>query len=40
MTVRVCAIPQSAITYKIIFWLVAALVLVALAFPYILPLFY
>ncbi|MCC0480646.1 mercuric transport protein, partial [Pseudomonas aeruginosa] len=26
--------------YKVIFWIVAALVLVALAFPYVLPLFY
>ncbi|WP_439958426.1 mercuric transporter MerT family protein [Roseovarius mucosus] len=26
--------------YKIIFWIVVALVLVALAFPYVLPLFY
>ncbi|MEE3528723.1 mercuric transport protein, partial [Pseudomonas aeruginosa] len=25
---------------KVIFWIVAALVLVALAFPYVLPLFY
>ncbi len=37
---EVCAIPQVRITYKIIFWLVAALVLVALAFPYVLPLLY
>ena len=37
---EVCAIPQVRITYKIIFWVVAALVLVALGFPYILPLFY
>jgi mercuric ion transport protein len=35
-----CAIPQARITYKIIFWVVAALVLVALLFPYVLPLFY
>jgi len=27
-------------TYKVIFWIVAALALVALAFPYVLPLFY
>ena len=35
-----CAIPQVRTTYKFIFWLVMALVLVALGFPYILPLFY
>jgi mercuric ion transport protein len=27
-------------TYKAIFWIVGALVLIALAFPYVLPLFY
>lgn len=37
---EVCAIPQVRTTYKLLFWLVAALVLVALGFPYILPLFY
>ena len=37
---ELCAIPQVRTTYKIIFWVVAALVLVALAFPYVLPLFY
>ncbi|HVL75895.1 MAG TPA: mercuric ion transporter MerT [Noviherbaspirillum sp.] len=37
---EVCAVPQVRGTYKLIFWMVAALVLVALAFPYILPLFY
>lgn len=36
----VCAVPQVRTTYKIIFWIVAVLVLVALAFPYFLPLFY
>ncbi len=35
-----CAIPQVRTTYKLIFWVVAALVLVALGFPYVLPLFY
>ncbi|WP_296933549.1 mercuric ion transporter MerT [uncultured Marinobacter sp.] len=35
-----CAIPQVRKTYKVIFWVVTALVLVALVFPYILPLFY
>ena len=37
---EVCAVPQVRTTYKIIFWVVAALVLVALAFPYVLPFFY
>jgi len=37
---EVCAIPQVRATYKLIFWVVAALVLVALGFPYALPLFY
>jgi mercuric ion transport protein len=37
---EVCAIPQVGRTYKIIFWVVAALILVALGFPYVLPLFY
>jgi mercuric ion transport protein len=37
---ELCAIPQVRTTYKIIFWVVVALVLVALAFPYVLPLFY
>ncbi|MFX3658410.1 MAG: mercuric ion transporter MerT [bacterium] len=37
---EVCAVPQVRTTYKVIFWTVAALVVVALAFPYVLPLFY
>lgn len=37
---EVCAIPQVRATYKTIFWVVAALVVVALGFPYVLPLFY
>ena len=37
---EVCAIPQVRATYKLIFWIVAALVLVALSFPYVVPLFY
>ena len=37
---EVCAVPQVRTTYKIIFWVVAALVLVALGFPFVLPLFY
>lgn len=37
---EVCAIPQVRTTYKLLFCLVATLVLVALGFPYVLPLFY
>lgn len=37
---EVCAIPQVKATYKMIFWGVSALVVIALAFPYVLPLFY
>lgn len=37
---EVCAVPRARIAYKIIFWVVAALVLVALGFPYVAPLFY
>lgn len=37
---EVCAIPQVRATYKVIFWIVATLVLVALVFPYLAPLFY
>jgi mercuric ion transport protein len=36
----VCAVPEVRRAYKVTFWVVAALVLVALAFPYILPLLY
>lgn len=37
---EVCAVPHVKTTYKIIFSVVAALVGIALAFPYILPLFF
>ncbi len=37
---EVCAIPQVRTAYKIIFWVVAVLVAAALAFPYVLALFY
>ena len=37
---EVCAIPQVRATYKLIFWIVAMLVLVALGFPYVVPFFY
>lgn len=36
----VCAMPQVKTGYKMMFWIVAALVLVALVFPYVMPLFY
>lgn len=36
----VCAVPQVRTTYKVVFWIVAVLVLVALTFPYLVPLFY
>jgi mercuric ion transport protein len=35
-----CAVPQVRNTHKVIFGVVAALVLVAVGFPYVLPLFY
>ena len=37
---EVCAIPQVRATYKLIFWIVTMLVLIALTFPYFAPLFY
>lgn len=37
---EVCAMPQVRTTYKLIFWVVAALVVIAVGFPYVLPLFY
>jgi len=37
---EVCAIPQVQTTYKLIFWVVTILILVALGFPYVMPLFY
>jgi mercuric ion transport protein len=37
---EVCAVPQVRRAYRVVFWIVAVLVLVALAFPYVLPLFY
>jgi mercuric ion transport protein len=37
---EVCAVPQVRSTYKLLFWVVAALVVVALGFPYVLPFFY
>ncbi len=37
---EVCAMPRVKAAYKIVFWIVAVLVGIALAFPYVLPLFY
>jgi mercuric ion transport protein len=37
---EVCAIPQVRTTYKLIFWIVVALVVVALGFPCVVPYFY
>jgi len=37
---EICALPQTRRSYKIIFWIVVMLVLVALSFPYLAPLFY
>ncbi|MBU9690834.1 MULTISPECIES: mercuric ion transporter MerT [Burkholderia cepacia complex] len=36
----VCAVPRVRVAYKLLFWIVVALVVVAVAFPYVLPLFY
>jgi len=36
----VCALPQTQRLYKFLFWTVSALVLLALSFPYLAPLFY
>lgn len=35
-----CAVPQVKTTFKVLFWVVAALILLALTFPYLAPLFY
>jgi len=37
---EVCIIPQVKMTYKVLFLVVAHLVLIALVFPYVAPLFY
>lgn len=36
---EVCALPKVRRGYQAMFWFVAVLVLIALAFPYVLPLF-
>lgn len=35
-----CAVPQVNKAYKILFWIVALLIMAAIAFPYFLPWFY
>lgn len=37
---EVCAVPRVQLAYKVIFWMVSVLVLIALASPYALPLLY
>ncbi len=37
---EICALPQVRTTYKVIFWGVSVLIVAALLFPYVLPLFY
>jgi len=37
---EVCAVPRVRTAYKVLFWIVAALILLALTFPYLAPLFY
>lgn len=37
---QVCAVPPVKAGYKVVFWIVAALALVALAFPFIAPVFF
>jgi len=36
----VCALPQTNRVYRVMFWAISALVLLAFAFPYFAPLFY
>lgn len=37
---EVCALPQVRRGYQVLFWMVVALVLVALGFLYVVPMFY
>lgn len=37
---EVCAIPRVNATYKLLFWIVTLLIVIALSFPYVAPLFY
>ncbi|MHB1229709.1 MAG: mercuric ion transporter MerT [Halothiobacillus sp.] len=35
-----CAMPQTNRIYKVLFWVVAVLIMLAMIFPYLAPLFY
>lgn len=35
-----CAMPQTSRIYKVLFWIVAVLVVLAMVFPYLAPLFH
>lgn len=37
---RVCARPTVSKAYKVLFWVVAALIVIAFAYPYLMPLLY
>lgn len=37
---EVCASPGGRRAYRVLFWVVVVLVVVAIAFPYVMPLFY
>lgn len=37
---EICAVPAVSRTYKVLFWVVVALLGVALVFPYVAPFFY
>lgn len=37
---ELCAVPRVNKAYRILFWIVAVLIVTAIAFPYFLPLFY
>ena len=37
---EVCAVPHVRLSYKIIFWVVTALIVVALGYPFVVPYFY
>lgn len=37
---EICALPETRRVYKLLFWIVATLILIAIGFPHFLPLFY
>lgn len=37
---EICALPQTRLLYKILFWLVSLLILLTLGFPYVVHYFY